>query len=181
MIRSMTGYGYAERDTPAGRLRLEVKTVNHRYINPNVRSPSGFDRYEKAIADALKMHLARGHVSAFLTLDRSSAEKPAGPAVDLERARGYLAAFEELREALSLSGEPDLRMLARFGDVFRAPDVERTEGVDDEDIRSLADAAGAACRAMREAEGLRLAADLRERLEAVEGHLDVVEARAPER
>ena len=73
MIRSMTGYGDAERDSTAGRLRLEVKTVNHRFFNANIKTPSGFDRFEKAIADALRGHLTRGHVSAYLTIDRSSA------------------------------------------------------------------------------------------------------------
>ena len=54
MIRSMTGYGDAELDCTAGRLRLEVKTVNHRFFNANIKTPSGFDRFEKAISDALR-------------------------------------------------------------------------------------------------------------------------------
>ncbi len=181
MIRSMTGYGEAERDTPAGRLRLEVKTVNHRFFNASIKTPSGFDPYEKAISDALKGQLGRGHISATLSIDRASAEVDSLPQIDLERARGYHAALVELRDALDLPGAPDLAMLTRFGDIFRAPEIDRTAGVEPDEIVDLADQAATACRRMREAEGLRLADDLTERLDAIVTQLDRVESRAPER
>lgn len=181
MIRSMTGYGEAERDTPAGRLRLEVKTVNHRFFNASIKTPSGFDPYEKAISDALKGQLGRGHISATLSIDRASAEVDSLPQIDLERARGYHAALVELRDALDLPGAPDLAMLTRFGDIFRAPEIDRTAGVEPDEIVDMADQAATACRRMREAEGLRLADDLTERLDAIVTQLDRVESRAPER
>ena len=71
MIRSMTGYGDAERESAAGRLRLEVKTVNHRFFNASIKTPSGFDKFEASITEALKRHLSRGHVSAFLSVDEN--------------------------------------------------------------------------------------------------------------
>ncbi len=181
MIRSMTGYGEAERDTPAGRLRLEVKTVNHRFFNASIKTPSGFDPYEKAISDALKGQLGRGHISATLSIDRASAEVDSLPQIDLERARGYHAALLELRDALDLPGAPDLGMLTRFGDIFRAPEIDRTAGIEPDAIVDVADQAATACRRMREAEGLRLADDLTERLDAIVTQLDRVESRAPER
>jgi uncharacterized protein (TIGR00255 family) len=177
----MTGYGDAESDSTAGRLRLEVKTVNHRFFNTSIKTPSGFDRFEKAIADALRVHLARGHVSAFLSIDRSSAAVEHGPSIDLEKARGYQAALDQLKDELELPGEPDLAMLTRFGDIFRAPEVDRTAGVEVEAVVELAAQAGAACRAMREAEGLRLADDLEERLAGITRQLDAVDVRAPQR
>lgn len=181
MIRSMTGYGDAERDSPAGRLRLEVKTVNHRFFNLSIKTPSGFDRFEKAVADALKVHLARGHVSAYLSIDRSAAESTAALAVDMEKARGYREALEALKDELNVPGELDLAMFVRFGDIFRAPDVDRTAGVEVEMIAELADEAAQACRRMRDAEGERLADDLTGRLDAIAVQLDRVEERAPER
>ena len=181
MIRSMTGYGDAERDTAAGRLRLEVKTVNHRFFNASIKTPSGFDKYEKGLVDTLKSHLGRGHVSAFLSLDRSASETPAGPAVDVEKARGYQAALQSLKDELELSGEISLDMIARFSDVFRAPDIDHTAGVEVDVLAELAEQAGSACKAMREAEGLRLHDDLVGRLDAMSVQLDLVEACAPER
>lgn len=181
MIRSMTGYGEAECDTPGGRLRLEVKTVNHRFFNASIKTPSGFDKYEKDISDALKRHLARGHISAFLSIDRASVETESMPEVDLEKARGYLTALEALRGELELEGTADLAMIARFGDIFRAPERDRTVGIEPPMIIELTETAATACKAMRDAEGSRLSDDLSARLSAIGTQLDLVESRAPER
>lgn len=181
MIRSMTGYGEAERESPAGRLRLEVKTVNHRFFNTSIKTPSGFDKFEREIAEALKRHLSRGHVSAFLTIDRSATESGTARQIDLDRARQIRASLESLQSELGVPGEVDLGMLARFDDLFRAPEQDRTEGVDAELVRSLAEDAGRSVRSLREAEGARLRADLEGRLSAMAEALDRVETRAPER
>ena len=181
MIRSMTGYGDAERDTPAGRLRLEVKTVNHRFFNTSIKTPSGFDKYESVISEALKRHISRGHVNAYLTLDRASAETDAHYQPDLPRAKAYLAALEALRDELNVPGAVDLSMLAREAGLLRAPDMDRTEGVEPELVAELAEAAAAAVAELRVAEGRRLEADFQERLTAIGALLDAVEAKAPTR
>jgi len=181
MIRSMTGFGEAELEIEAGRLRLEVKTVNHRFLNANIKTPSGFDRFEKAMIDALKLWVSRGHVSAYLSLDRSAVAGQVEPSIDLEKAKGYQTALETLKRELDVPGEPDLEMLSRFSDIFRAPDRNQAVSVEEDDLLRLVDKAGSGVRAMREAEGLRLASDLDDRLRAIESQLDEVEQRAPER
>ena len=181
MIRSMTGYGEAERESPAGRLRLEVKTVNHRFFNTSIKTPSGFDKFEREIAEALKRYLSRGHISAFLTIDRSSKAHDSTPTVDLTRAKQLRAALEELQADLDIPDEVDLAMLARFSELFRAPEQERTEGVATDLVRAVAEDAARAARAFREAEGERLRADLEGRLSAMTEALDRVARRAPER
>lgn len=181
MIRSMTGFGEAELEIEAGRLRLEVKTVNHRFLNANIKTPSGFDRFEKAMIDALKLWVSRGHVSAYLSLDRSAVAGQVEPSIDLEKAKGYQTALKTLKRELDVPGEPDLEMLSRFSDIFRAPDRNQAVSVEEDDLLRLVDKAGSGVRAMREAEGLRLASDLDDRLRAIESRLDEVEQRAPER
>ena len=181
MIRSMTGFGEAELEIEAGRLRLEVKTVNHRFLNANIKTPSGFDRFEKAMIDALKPWVSRGHVSAYLSLDRSAVAGQVELSIDLEKAKGYQTALETLKRELDVPGEPDLEMLSRFSDIFRAPDRNQAVSVEEDDLLRLVDKAGSGVRAMREAEGLRLASDLDDRLRAIESGLDDVEQRAPER
>ena len=181
MIRSMTGFGEAELEIEAGRLRLEVKTVNHRFLNANIKTPSGFDRFEKAMIDALKPWVSRGHVSAYLSLDRSAFAGQVEPGIDIEKAKGYQTALETLKRELDVPGEPDLEMLSRFSDIFRAPDRNQAVSVEEDDLLRLVDKAGSGVRAMREAEGLRLASDLDDRLWAIESQLDEVEQRAPER
>jgi uncharacterized protein (TIGR00255 family) len=177
----MTGYGEAERDTPAGRLRLEVKTVNHRFFNPSIKTPAGFDRFERDLTEVFRKHVSRGHVSAYVSVDRRTAEVEGGPRVDLDKARQYREALEAVREALDLPGAVDLSMLARFGDVFRAPEPEAIPPVEVEVLREMAEEAARGLLSLREAEGARLEEDLKGRLQAMSTHLDTVETRAPER
>jgi uncharacterized protein (TIGR00255 family) len=181
MIRSMTGYGEAERDSLAGRLRLEVKTVNHRFFNASIKTPSGFDKYESLISDALKRHLSRGHVSAYLSIDRGTAETESPYKPDLVRARAYLDALEALRHELNVPGAVQLSMIASEPSLLRLQNVDRTEGIEPELITELTDAAAAAVTELRAAEGQRLEADFAERLAAIGESLAAVEARAPQR
>ena len=69
MIRSMTGYGDAEQDTPYGRVRAEVRTVNHRCFSANLRLASAFERFEPQIREWLRTHFPRGHVNFALRLE----------------------------------------------------------------------------------------------------------------
>jgi uncharacterized protein (TIGR00255 family) len=181
MIRSMTGFGEAERDTAAGRLRMEVKSVNHRFFNASLKTPSGFDKHEAAIIETLKRHIARGHVSVYLSIGKGEGETETGIRVDLDKARAYLAAFDALRGQLNLSGSVNLEMLSRYPEIFRGPERDGRIEVDAAEIVEVAEAAAAAARALREAEGERLAVDLLARLDAIERELVAVEARAPER
>jgi uncharacterized protein (TIGR00255 family) len=181
MIRSMTGFGEAERETPVGRLRIEVKSVNHRFFNASLKAPPGFDRHEAAVLETLRRHLPRGHVSVHVSVGKNEIEVDTGIRVDIDKARAYITAFDALRSQLNLSGSVGLEMLSRFPEIFRAPERDRLVDVDVAVIVELADAAAAAARALREAEGERLEADLSARLDAIERELDGVEARAPQR
>jgi uncharacterized protein (TIGR00255 family) len=183
MIRSMTGYGEAERDTPAGHLRLEVKTVNHRFFNSSVKTPPGFDRFERELTEVFRAHVSRGHVSAYLSVDRNrrGVEGTGGVRVDLERARGYKEALEAIQEELAIPGMVDMRMLCHFGEIFRAPDPEGAPTVEAEVLVEMAEEAAGALVALREAEGARLHDDLAGRLEAMAAHLATVAERAPDR
>ena len=93
-LRSMTGFGEAERATEAGRLRAEVRTVNHRFLNFQVRTPSGLDRLQPVIERTLRVSFTRGNVSLTLLLERedaADADLPPAVVVDLARARAYIA------------------------------------------------------------------------------------------
>jgi uncharacterized protein (TIGR00255 family) len=177
----MTGYGQSERDTPAGRLRLEVKTVNHRFFNPSVKTPPGFDRFERHLTEVLRSRLFRGHVSAYLSVDRRTAEGAGGPTVDLAKARTYREALEVLRAELELPGEVELALMARFHDLFRPPEPEELPEVEVGVLREMAEEAAEEVVRLREDEGARLHADLSERLEAMSVHITRVAERAPER
>lgn len=181
MIRSMTGFGEAAVDTPAGRLRAEIRTVNHRYFSTNLRLARGLERFEPQVREWLRGLLPRGHVHFSLGLESNGVSAEAGTLqVDVERARQYAEALRRLKEALGLSGVVDLGMLTRFGDVLvweENPEMD----LPIELVQRVTEEAARATVLMREEEGRRLAADLEARLAAIEAALAQIEARAPKR
>lgn len=184
MIRSMTGYGEAELDTPLGRLRAEVRSVNHRYFSANLRLARRLERYEPLVREWLRGVLPRGAVSFTLRLEMPGVETGApGPAlqVDAARAARYLAALRALQQELQLPGEIDIALLSRFGDLISPVDEEGAAPVPAELVERVTLAAARSAVAMRNQEGQRLATDLDGRLRAIEAALDRIVERAPAR
>lgn len=177
----MTGYGEAERESDAGRLRAEIRTVNHRYLNLQLRTPEGFERDHAAVEAVLRSRFTRGHVTLRVTLERRGTE--AVVPVNVERARAYRDALLGLQEELGLGGTVDVGLVAGFRDVFQldGQEEEALPRVPQELLAELVADAADAVVAMREEEGGRLARDLTERLDAMERELEAIARRAPER
>lgn len=183
MIRSMTGFGSAERSTPAGRLQVEVRTVNHRYLNVNARMPAPLQRFEPELREWLRMLFNRGHVNCTVRLEpNGDAGEISGLRIDEQRVSAYLAAFRTIGERFGVAGEPDLALLSRFNDLFVRGGVDEQEvAVTADDLRATLEEAARQTTAMREEEGRRLAVDLHERLDTIEQALGVIAERAPHR
>jgi uncharacterized protein (TIGR00255 family) len=182
MIRSMTGYGEAERQTPAGRLRAEVRTVNHRFFSANLRLSPALERFETLVRDTLRVHLPRGHVSCTLRFERGDGSDSGAPAlgIDEAKARGYVNALRLLKDRLELPGEVDVALVSRFGDLFSVAEAESAR-FEADDVRAVMDAAARATAAMRAEEGQRLADDLDARLSAIGSAVERIEQKAPDR
>jgi len=180
MIRSMTGFGAAP--LPAGPVQasLEIRSVNGRHLKLNVRLPTGLEAVEEPLRTLVSSVLRRGSVDVALRTDTSSGST-AALQVDEDRVRAVIDAYRAISEQFGVPGEIDLSLIARTDRVL----VERTPRLSElVDVGALEGAAGAALEQvvrMREAEGGRIAEDLRARLAAIATRLDVVAARAPER
>lgn len=181
MIHSMTGYGEAARETEYGRLRAEIRTVNHRFFNAHLRTPSGCERHHARIERWLKKSLPRGHVSYSLALDPAEGAAPE-LLVDVERARAWARSLEHLAAELRLDGRVELDSLIRLKGVIRGREPARSEiDIDQDDLREVTEAAAGAAARMRRAEGERLEADLLAVLAEMRQRLERVEERAPAR
>jgi len=112
-IYSMTGFARAQvRVNDQLSYTLSVKSVNHRFLDVQLRLPSGLDALEMELRKALKDALVRGHVDLTLQVDRSS-QQTAG--YNRELVNGYLAAFSAAREEHGLTGQqPDLNAILRL-------------------------------------------------------------------
>jgi uncharacterized protein (TIGR00255 family) len=179
MPRSMTGYGSADGTVHGGRLRIEIRTVNHRFFNPQLKLPQNLTAVESEIRERLRQTLDRGHITVSARwIDPPPVEREV--AVDVTRARLLINAMRELKKKLKLKGDVDLAFVARQPEVLSFKDDEETPVVWD-DVRVLVDRAVSDVQAMREREGLALTIELRARLDALEAGAAQIEARAPAR
>ena len=177
MIRSMTGFGSAEGSVGGSRVAVEVRTVNHRYFNPSIKLPSMLARWEAEVREALRKHIARGHVTISAHVERPETD---GAVVDEAKFARHAAALIALRDRNGLGGEIDVATVLRMPDVIHSASEETAEGTADE-LVAIVEAAAAALTKMREGEGNRLRAVLLERITAIEEALGRIAVRAPER
>jgi uncharacterized protein (TIGR00255 family) len=176
----MTGFGVADGPAGGGRLQIEIRTVNHRHFNVQLRLPSTLQPLEEPLRQRLRTRIERGHVSvAGRWLQEPTRE--AGLTVDLERARAVVAALQRLQAELRLPGAIDLGFVARQPEVVRLDAGGAEPAVDPMDVLAIADRALEDVVGSRAREGLALAQELRHRLDLLEARLIEVRQRAPER
>jgi len=131
-IYSMTGFARTQvRVHDQLVYTLSLKSVNHRFLDIQLRIPSGLDALEMDLRRALKENLVRGHVELTLSVDRSAQQK-AGYNRDLVAA--YVEAFRTARSEFSLAGEPDLNAILRMPAAIQ----NDNRGNGDEDLAALA-------------------------------------------
>jgi uncharacterized protein (TIGR00255 family) len=179
MIRSMTGFGEDQRESSIGSVNVQIRTLNHRHFHTHFRLPSGAERWEAELTQILRESLSRGSVHVRLSF------RP-GPGVvhpvqvDHDRLGAYLLALQDIKERHQLSGDVDVGLVTRFGDIFTPPPDE-LELLPFEEVAQATRGALAMLTEMREREGAALATDLRESLAAMARALDAIETRAPQR
>jgi uncharacterized protein (TIGR00255 family) len=187
-IQSMTGFGHAEHTLPQGSLRAEIRTVNHRFLNLQVRLPLGWEAMQSGVDRLIRQRLKRGHVSVTISRVRSTdasdsqTEVLTPVDVDLARARGYWQALQTLQEAIGLPDPPVLRDLLTFRDLIRVVDTpEDLAPISLEAVEELVGQALEQVVQMRFEEGQRLAQDLLARAQVLRDGLSRIEAMAPDR
>lgn len=177
-MHSMTGYGKGVSKRDGKTITIEIKTVNHRFLDCNIKLPRNFlfveDRVKKAVSSAI----SRGHVDLYLTYEQSSTDEGAYT-VDLELANNYLTAVRQLENGTGLANDVTLSTLLRVGDI-----VTRQQSVEDEDLLAemTLEAASEALvnlKVMREKEGQSQKADIASKLGTIEACLDRIKDFAP--
>ena len=176
----MTGFGSAEDRVLRGRLRIEIRTVNHRYFNPQLKLPGDLAGVEIEMRERLRQLLERGHVAVTARwVDAPGPEREV--TIDLARAKQVVAAAQQLKKKLKLKGSVDLAFVARQPDVLTATNGASEQPVQWADVQSIVERAAKDVVAMREREGQALASELNGRLDALETASQTVEAQAPAR
>ena len=179
MIKSMTGYGRAEETVEGCTITVELRSVNNRYLDCNVRIPRLYLFAEEAIKSRVQGTISRGKVDVFVTLDHTGAEK-VQVSVNRAAADGYYTALKELAGAYGLTDDISVSLISRFPDVLLAEKAEEDVEQTAKDICSVLDRALADFDQMRSREGERLKADISARAAAIEEKVALVEERSPQ-
>ncbi len=175
----MTGFGSAEGNVLGGRLSIEIRSVNHRYYNPQLKLPFELGGVEGPLRERLRQLLERGHVTVTARWIEAP-QREATVAVDLARARQLVAAAKELKKRLKLKGDVDLAFVARQPEVL-TPHQDGVAAPQWSDVEPIAERAVRELLGMRAREGAALATELAGRLGALETGARAIEQRAPER
>ena len=179
MVKSMTGYGRAEDTLNGCTITVELRSVNNRYLDCNVRVPRLYLFAEETIKSRVQNTISRGKVDVFVTLDSTGGEQ-VQVSVNQPLADGYYAALTQLAERYGLSKDISVSLLSRFPDVLLAEKAEEDVEQRAQDICSVLDRALADFDQMRTREGARLEADVLSRAARIEELVGKVEERSPQ-
>ena len=177
-ITSMTGFGGGAAEGQGVRLGVELRSVNSRYLDIQMRCPSNLQAFEQLIRERVQAQLSRGKVSVNFSWTEEAQQK-ALPTLDEEVASGYLTQLQRLAELSQSDTQVDLELLARLPGVFSFAAAEPENDEAKELIQAALDEALVEMVAMRTKEGQALAEDLRRRVEAVEAHLEHIAELVP--
>ena len=179
MLKSMTGFGRCENITDEYRISVEMKAVNHRYLELSIKMPKKFNYFEASIRTLLKKYIQRGKVDLFINYEDYT---QGNMCLKYNRALAveYMDYFNKMAEEFSIQNDVKVSTLAKFPEVFsmeQAPD-------DEEHLWGILSAAleDAAVRFVqsREVEGEHLKNDLLGKLDYMTGLVDYIEGRSPQ-
>ncbi|PYP83691.1 MAG: YicC family protein [Candidatus Angelobacter sp. Gp1-AA117] len=163
-IRSMTGYAQVKSQVNDGNaFTLSLKSVNHRFLDPQLRLPAEMESLDVKIRRILKERLARGHVEITLMVERRDGE---GFELNRSLVAGYVAAFRKAATDFGAPGEPDLNVILRIPGALVA--AAAPDGDFEAAVLAGLEQAIAKLNVMREEEGRGMEAELRRRLESLE-------------
>src|SRR5580692_4387963 len=174
-MRSMTGFGLGEVPLGSGRLGVEIRGVNHRFLDVRVRVPRELGDMATFLEQIARERLTRGRYEVAMRVDGTTLT---APSLDRDRARAAFRALCDLRDELAPESDVPLSLLAAVPDLFvssaeREPDRVRSAA------RSAFEAAVLGLDVMREREGASLRDDLAKRIQRVRHLAREIEHRAP--
>lgn len=179
MIKSMTGFGRCEVQEESRKFTVEMKSVNHRYLDANIRMPKKLNFFETAIRSLLKQSVQRGKVDIFIAYEDLS-EQQVSLKYNEVLAAEYLSYFEKMQEKFSLENDIRVSTLSRYPEVLTMEE----QAVDEEELwKGLKKALDGAIRQFvetRTSEGEHLREDLIEKLDNMLQLVGCIEERSPQ-
>jgi len=179
MIKSMTGYGSAEGTSGNLELTIELRAVNNRYLDVNVRMPRLYLFAEESIKKRVGSVVSRGKVDVFVNVD-SGKEQEVEIAVNEALAEAYIKALNKLTDRFGLYGDMTTMQIAKLPEVLQIDRPKTDADAFSKDLLEILDSALENFNTMRKTEGEKLEQDITARLEVVERLTAQVEELSPQ-
>lgn len=179
MIKSMTGYGRGQAQVDGLSFSVEIRAVNHRYGDVNIKAPRLLLPLENQIKKQVSAVLKRGKVDVFITQE-TAGQAASQPVINRPLADAYMQVFRQLVDDYDVSGGVGLNLLLAQKDVLTLQDVDIEEQDLSVCLSSALDTALQALLVMRKKEGEATAVDMRQRLVLLEELLGQIVTRAPQ-
>ena len=179
MLKSMTGYGRQETIANGKKIQVEIKSVNHRFSDYNIKVPRHLGFLEDKVRQYISQNITRGKIDVFVTVE-SYDEADKDIMLNAELAKNYIEVLRELRDKFNLRDDISVSSVARYGDIFKTERKEEDEDALWEMVKSVASDALEAFIAMRTREGERIEKDLRERIAYMGELAKKVDERSPQ-
>ncbi len=179
MIKSMTGFGRSEIVEGDRRITVEMKSVNHRYLDVTIKMPKKLNFFEAAIRSELKNYIQRGKVDIFISYEDYT-ESNICVKYNKELAAEYVKYLEQMAKDFSLDNDVRVSALSRYPEVLSMEE----QTVDEEELwqilcRTIEQASGSFVET-RIKEGENLKNDLIAKLDGMLAHVDFITARSPQ-
>lgn len=177
-MNSMTGYGRSRQVLDGREITVEIRSVNHRYLEYSARIPRMYGYLEEKLKTFLQSSMSRGKVEVTVTIQNLTGGDTVVQ-INQALAKGYLDAMRSQAESLGLKDDLTLSTLTRFNDVFTLQKLEEDQQVVWNSVQQVAQQALDQFLEMRRREGERLKLDLLQKLELLNGHVAAVEEQSP--
>jgi len=178
-IRSMTGFGLAEGSTPSGTFRIEIRAVNNRYLEIQIRQPKFAVNLEPLVKKEISSTISRGSITVLITCDREDLSK--GLSWDKDSVDNYIRIFREIKDSYKLGGEVTISDLLHFSDFIKSESTALDDEVLWKHMKGVLGKAVAEFQKSRETEGAYIVKDLKKILKEISRTLQKIEKRAPVR
>ena len=179
MLKSMTGFGRAEAATDERKITIELKSVNHRYLDLGIKMPKKLGFLESSVRSTLKEYMQRGKVDVYITYEDYTAGNGALK-YNKDLAAEYLTYLRQMAEDFGLENDIRVSTLSRYPEVLVMEDQSLDENALWEALEPPLREACEKFAASRVQEGKNLQKDLMEKLDGLEEKVALVEERSPE-
>ena len=179
MIKSMTGFGRYEHQAGTRKFTVELKGVNHRYLDVNIRMPKKLNFFETSIRTLLKQYANRGKVDIFITYEDTS-ESQVSLKYNAVLAGEYMQYFHQMSETFGIDNDVRVSALARFPEVLTMEEQREDEDELWKELKTALEGAFTQFVETRTTEGGNLKADILDKLKGMEVLVAAVEERSPQ-